>query len=350
MEELATKNSGTLSILEDVRQRVNYYARRGILDWLKLGEALTEAKELVQPGEWLEWVQKNAGMGKRMCQNCMQAYAKFGTGNPDIENLSIGQVIPLLPASEEEIMKLMDENDLSSMSSREIQKAIQKARKEAREEAEEKAVEERRDALQCAANDKAASLAKQKAAFDEELRKQVDAAKAESASEVETLRDALRESKATTDELMTRLDDAEARAKDMTQAAIDAGRDMSVQNNKLKAEAEKLRRELEDRDAAIAELQEQYDAMREDLGNAQSTIARGDAERSTADILSAEAVGDAVRIFIGQVGRVPFMHGTFAMMDDIQRDEYRANVMQVKEWVEKSLAALETVATEGGVY
>lgn len=37
------------------------------------------------------------------------------------------------------------------------------------------------------------------------------------------------------------------------------------------------------------------------------------------------------------------MHGTFAVMDESEKEEYRANIMQVKEWAEKSLSAVETV-------
>ena len=335
-----------LSILADVTERVRYYARRSAGDLLELGKALTEAKALVDFGQWQNYVKENAGMELRMAQNCMQAYRRFGAGKTDVSQLNMGQILALMPASDEEIKALSETGDVSAMSSREIKTAIKRAREEAAEEAAEKA----RDAMQCMANDKARELAKQKMAFEEELKKKVEEAKTESASEVEALQDALRESQAAADDLRNRLGDAEARARDATEAAIETGRDVSSRNNALKDEADRLRRELEDRDAVIAELQEQYDAMREDLGNAKRTIARGDAERSTADILSAEAVGDAVRIFIGQVGRVPFMHGTFAMMDEEQREAYRANVMQVAEWAGKSLTALETVATEGGVY
>lgn len=331
-----------LSILQDVTERVRYYARRNIADWLKLGEALTEAKGIVPRGEWEKYLLENAGMSKRMCENCMSAFRRFGTSDPDITRLNMSQVIALLPGSDEEIAKISEGGDIGQMSSREIQKAIRAAREEEQQKA--------RENVAVMAEDKAMELARQKENFDRTLKAKVDETRAEQAGQIEALKARLTESQETVEHLRKAAEEAEARARDATQAAIDGARDVSLQSNKLEAEARRLREELADKDAMIQELQEQYDSLRDEYTDVQSAAARGDAERTNADILSAESVGDAVRVFIGQVGRIPYMHGTFATMDDMQRDEYRANVMQVKEWAEKSLTALETVATEGGVY
>lgn len=331
-----------LSILQDVTERVRYYARRNIADWLKLGEALTEAKGIVPRGEWEKYLLENAGMSKRMCENCMSAFRRFGTSDPDITRLNMSQVIALLPGSDEEIAKISEGGDIGQMSSREIQKAIRAAREEEQQKA--------RENVAVMAEDKAMELARQKENFDRTLKAKVDETRAEQAGQIEALKARLTESQETVEHLRKAAEEAEARARDATQAAIDGARDVSLQSNKLEAEARRLREELADKDAMIQELQEQYDSLRDDYTDVQSAAARGDAERTNADILSAESVGDAVRVFIGRVGRIPYMHGTFATMDDMQRDEYRANVMQVKEWAEKSLTALETVATEGGVY
>lgn len=337
----------SLSVLNDVTERVRYYARRSAGDMLELGRALTEAKELVPHGDWEGYVKENAGMELRMAQNFMQAYRKWGTGNPDLSRLNVGQMIALLPASDEEIEKISGEKDLSGMSSREIKAAIQKARREGRAEAEEDQAEKTRDAMQCMANDKARELAKQKMAFDEELKKKVDETRAEQKDQIEAMRAQLAESREAADALRKQAEEAESRAQDAMRAAIEAGRDVSAQSAKLEAESRKLRQELADKDAIIEELQEQYDRVNREYLDAQSAAAKGDAERRNADILSAEAVSDAVRIFIGQVGRIPYMSGTFATMDDIQLEEYRANVLQVMEWADKSLRAMATVSGGG---
>lgn len=363
----AGAEGGSLMILEDVTRQVRYFAQKSAENMLLLGKALTEAKAMVPHGEWAEYVKRNTGLGERTAQNFMQAFKKFGTGNAILDGMSIGQIIPLLPATDEEIGKLAAENNLKGMSKREIEKALKKAR----EEAETEAAEKTRETLAAMAEDKARELARQKENFDrqmeaerkgkaaeiEQLTMQLTESqeKAEQSRKnreayIETLKTQLTESREAADALRKAAEDAEARAKDATQAAIDGARDVSAQSSKLEAEARKLRAELNEKDEMVQELQEQYDALNRDYLNLQSSTARGDAERTDADILSAEAFGDAVKMFIGQVGRIPYMHGTFATMDAVSRDTYSAYVMQVKEWAEKSLAALDTIATEGGVY
>lgn len=330
-----------LSILRDVTERVRYYARRNIADWLKLGEALTEAKGIVPRGEWEKYVLENAGMSKRMCENCMSAFRRFGTSDPEINRLNMSQVIALLPGSDEEIAKISEGGDIGQMSSRDIQKAIRAAREEEREKA--------RESVAVMAEDKVRELARQKEGFDRTLKEKLDEARAEQAEQIEALKTRLNESMEAAKQLRQAAEEAESRARDATQAAIEGARDISVQSNRLEAEARRLREELADKDAMIEELQQQYDAIRDEYTAAQREAARGDAERSNGDILSAESVGDAVRIFIGQVGRIPYMHGAFAVMGESEKEEYRANIMQVKEWAEKSLSAMETVNGIGGV-
>lgn len=342
-----------LSILKDVTERVRYYAKRNMADWLELGKALTEAKELVPHGEWEEYVSQNAGMSQRMCQNCMKAYSRFGTDNPEISGLNMTQVIGLLSASDEEIEKLSGDGDLSAMSSREIkarlQKEREKGRKEGREEAEEEQAEKTRDAMQCMANDKARELARQKEAFDKTLKEKVAEAKAAAGDELEVLKEQLAEKRAEAEELRFRAEQAEASAEAVMKAGIEKSRDVSAQANELEGEKRKLHQEIESLESTIREMQADYDALNQEHLDTLSKIAKGDAERTSADILSAEAVGDAVRMFIGQVGRVPYMHTAFATMDSMEREEYLANVMQVKEWADKSLKALDSVNGIGGV-
>lgn len=324
-----------LTILEDVTQRVRYYATRMLTGWLQLGKALTEAKELVSHGEWEEWVLKNARMGMRMCQNCMAAYNRFGTDNDRIAGLSMTNVIALTSASDEEIEKLAEEGDLTSMTSRELKERLkkerEKGRKEGAEEAKEEAAENTRDALQCAANDKARELAKQQMRFDEEMA---------------ALKDQLEAKKAEAAELKFRAEQAESNVK----AAIDGARDVSRQSNEMEAERRKYEREIATLEATIDDMQKSYDALRQEHTDTLRQMSHDDAERTNGDILSPDAVNDAVQMFIGQVGRFPHMHSTFAVMDTEEREQYRASILQIKDWADKSLSAVDTVFTEGGVY
>lgn len=249
-----------LSILRDVTEQVRYYARRNIADWLKLGEALTEAKGIVPRGEWEKYVLENAGMSKRMCENCMSAFRRFGTSDPEINRLNMSQVIALLPGSDEEIAKISESGDIGQMSSRDIQKAIR---------GPGRGTEKARESVAVMAEDKVRELARQKEGFDRTLKEKLEEARAEQAERIETLKTRLNESMEAAKQLRQAAEEAESRARDATQAAIEGARDISVQSNRLETEARRLREELADKDAMIEELQQQYDAIRDEYTAAQ---------------------------------------------------------------------------------
>ena len=330
----AQEKTGLPAVLADVTERVRYYSRRSAADMLELGKALTEAKELVPRGEWPKYEKENAGMEIRTAQNFMQAYKKWGSGNETVSGLSVGQIIALLPASADEIQALAAENDIGSMSSREIKKAIQAAREEEQEKTREAVAAEKINAA------KMAESAARKAAND---------TRAEMTEQMECLKAELEEQKKAARALKDRAEEAESRERDATQVAIEASKGVSAETNKLREDAAKLAREIADKDELIRDLQEQYDQVERQLHDTQSAIQKGDAERSDADILSAVAVHEAVNLFLSQVGRVPYMHVSFAMMDGRELENYRESILQVKDWAAKSMEALETVNGIGGI-
>lgn len=324
---------GGLSIVENLAREARHYSEQTGFNMLQLGRVLTEAKELVPHGEWAKWVGENADVDLRGAQYFMQCYATYGL---DSEMAKLGQskLRSMLALTDGQREKLLAENDVQNMSVRKLKDEVRKAREEEQEKAREAVAAEKVNAA------KMAESAARKAAND---------ARTEYEEQLETMKAELEDHKRIAQELKERAELAEAQAKDALEDAIKAGKDVSSRSAEIEAEAKRIRQELEDKDAIIEDLQAQYDDVNRRYLDMQQSAARGDAERSTADILSAEAVCNAVRMFIGQVGRVPYMHGTFATMDDIQLEEYRANVLQVKEWAEKSLKAMNTVNGNGGI-
>lgn len=157
---------------------------------IEIGKRLTEAKDMIDHGAWGKWLQDNVNYSERTAQNLMRVYDQYGdkfgmtemdslfaSGAPNVfEELSYTQALALLSlptdAEREEFVK---ENDVSSMSTRELQEAI-KARKEAEDramdaekrawEAKEKLRQAENRALQ--AEDKARN-AEQSDLYDERL-------------------------------------------------------------------------------------------------------------------------------------------------------------------------------------
>lgn len=157
---------------------------------IEIGKRLTEAKDMIDHGAWGKWLQDNVNYSERTAQNLMRVYDQYGdkfgmtemdslfaSGAPNVfEELSYTQALALLSlptdAEREEFIK---ENDVASMSTRELQEAI-KARKEAEDramdaekrawEAKEKLRQAENRALQ--AEDKARN-AEQSDLYDERL-------------------------------------------------------------------------------------------------------------------------------------------------------------------------------------
>ena len=157
---------------------------------IEIGKRLTEAKDMIDHGAWGKWLQDNVNYSERTAQNLMRVYDQYGdkfgmtemdslfaSDAPNVfEELSYTQALALLSlptdAEREEFVK---ENDVSSMSTRELQEAI-KARKEAEDramdaekrawEAKEKLRQAENRALQ--AEDKARN-AEQSDLYDERL-------------------------------------------------------------------------------------------------------------------------------------------------------------------------------------
>ena len=123
---------------------------------IQIGTRLEEAKQMVPQGEWTAYLTDKLGYKPSTAQNYMRIAREFGGGQMSLTGktaadafgqLSYSQILPLLGMAEEEREELAEENDLPSMSSREIA-ALVKERDEAKAEAE-KAVREN-DAAQAA--------------------------------------------------------------------------------------------------------------------------------------------------------------------------------------------------------
>ena len=111
---------------------------------IQIGMRLEEAKQMVPSGEWTAYLTDKLGYKPSTAQNYMRIAREFGGGQVSLTGktaadafgqLSYSQVLPLLGMAEEEREELAEENDLPSMSSREIA-ALVKERDEAKANAD----------------------------------------------------------------------------------------------------------------------------------------------------------------------------------------------------------------------
>ena len=300
MTELANTQKKEIAVLDNLAMQAKTYIQNARMNLLQLGRVLAEAKPLVPHGEWENWVKTNTSMSKRAAEQYMQAYAEFGL-NPQIAELGTTKTLKLLPLTEDEREKLLSENDVSSMSTRQLDEAIRKQKQEALKEARQE--------------------------VQGELEKE------------RTARIAAEQ----------RAKAAESRPPEVTKELSDKLRSHKEQMERLTRENSILKQEIRERDEELEEQQADYNRAQEELLNIKSQVAKGDAERVPTDQLTVDAFASAVRAFIGACARMPHMSATFSAMSQIEKNEYDELLRTVEAWAKDSRKALDSVLVDSEV-
>lgn len=306
------------SALDSLAMQARSFVQGACMNLLQLGRVLKEARPLVSHGEWEAWCRVNAKMSVRTAEQYMQAYEEFGL-DARIAELGSSKVFKLLPMTGEERQRLMEENDISSMKTRELDEAIKRQREAIRAEA----MAEAQTAIE--AEREARIRAEQRA----------DEAESRPSAIPDDVANELREKDGAIEQYRSELD----RAGKMQAELIE-------QRNSANKALSEVRRDLEETEAMLAESQQEYNRMQAELLNAQSIIAKGDAERSVSQQLTAEEFASAVSQFIGCVAQMPFMGSSFAAMKHDEFSKYDKFLMTVEDWAHRARAAMNTVECE----
>ena len=268
---------------------------------VEIGRRLTEARELVAHGEWLDWLRRETELSQPSASRLMKIYAEYGadqkslfgaeTKYSTLNNLSVSNALRLLAVPEEERESFAAEVDAEHLSARELEQAIRE-RDEAKKEAESrgaklKELSDAFDQSQTALEDAKAQsledadtirdLEKQIQALekrpvdvavqvDEEAVKKAAAEAAEAADK--RWKAKLDEAGKKEAELQKRLETAEkalAEAKDGADKA---------ELERLKTDAERLRRELAMTDGAVTEFKVHFAAWQREYGSLTEILAR----------------------------------------------------------------------------
>lgn len=300
MTELANTPKNEIAVLDNLAMQAKTYIQNARMNLLQLGRVFKEAKPLVPHGEWENWIRTNTSMSKRAAEQYMQAYAEFGL-NPQIAELGTTKTLKLLPLTEDEREKLLSENDVGSMSTRQLDEAIRKQKQEALKEARQEVQGE---------------LEKERTArIAAEQRAKV----------------------------------AESRPPEVPKELSDKLRSHEEQLEHLTRENSNLKQEIRERDEELEEQQADYNRMQEELLNTKSQVAKGDAERVPTDQLTVDAFASAVRTFIGTCARMPHMSAAFSTMPQIDKNEYDELLRTVEAWARDSRKALDSVFIDSEV-
>lgn len=294
------------------------YAASEAMNILQLGRVLQEAKNRMPHGEWGAWVAEYTEMSLRTAQQHMQAFAAFGV-NAEIAALGKGKIFRLMSVPSDEREKLMETHNVEQMTVREIDETIRQEREEHKRELE----------------------SEQKARLYAERRlKEIENRPPEVPEDV---LDSIREKDETIREQAAELE-----------RVAQTGREALEETNRLRESQSAMMRAAKEKDETIRDqalmLEEQQEALnraQEELLNAKSALARGDADRKIPEQVSAEAFSQAVNSFIGRVARIPQMQTRFACMSAAERRDFDESLRTVEEWARASRRALDTVSASG---
>lgn len=139
----------------------------------QLARVFIEAKELVPHGEWQDWLKENADVSVRTAEDMIASYKRFG-GRAQFEGLSPSKTFKLLPLPSGTEDQFMQDHDVSSMSTREVQEAVKKVREESMAAIE--AAERRAKVAELNASEAAAKAADQYAAEKRRLEQEIEEA------------------------------------------------------------------------------------------------------------------------------------------------------------------------------
>lgn len=122
---------------------------------IEIGRRLTEAKEMLEHGQWLAYLKEQTEFSRSSAGRLMTLYKEYGAAQtslfgaeanyPTLNNLSISNALRLLAVPEDEREKFAAEHDVEHMSARELDELIKQ-----RDEAEKRAAKAEEQVQQAA--------------------------------------------------------------------------------------------------------------------------------------------------------------------------------------------------------
>ncbi len=321
MNELTNTTQTGMTRLRQLEIQAEMFSQNAAMNLLQLGRVIAEARPDIPYGEFDQWCRKHARMSKRTAEQYMQAYAEFGL-DTKIAELGTSKIIKLLPMAQEEREKLLAENDVAAMSTRQLDAAIKEQREKLLAEARAEAQAEI-DAANAAARE-----AEQRAIEAENRPPEVPK---ELTDQLNANRQTIQEQRAEIDRLAS------------------VGREALAEKQRLVQENKDLNRDLRERDEDMAAMQADLQSAQDELLNLQSAQARGDAERLPADVLTPDVFSMAVNTFIGTCCRLPQMGRAFSAMSQDEREAYGQSLRALEKWAESARVALNCISYEEAI-
>lgn len=264
----------TVRQIADVTRDIRIKTGQFLMDAIDIGRLLYEAKSMVEPGKWSQYIAEELPFSHSWANNYMRLYKELGDSqislfgdSQALGNLRPTQALELLALPAEERQEFMEEHDVEHMSTRELHQAIRERdeARQAKEEAEARAEE-----------------------AAEKAQREIDRLKEELTDR--TVENALK----------ARVEAAESQQKSAEEKAIAAQKTADSLRKQLeaaKAETEKARAEIPagameklQKEAAEAAAKEAEKKLQKQLEAAETAASKAKAEKEEAEARAREAV------------------------------------------------------------
>lgn len=315
MDDLQIRQDYSPALLDSYVQQGQMFLSHAAQNLIQYGRVLTEAKPLLPHGQFGEWVQHNFNMSERSAQTYMQVWKRFGQ-NENMQKVQFSNLQKMLALPEGTEDQFAAENDLKTMTARQVEQAVKIARGEVQHE-----LDQERTARKNA--ERRVKELEHRPPEDSEVLK---AALADKNAEIERYREQAEQFHREADVAL--------------EGQRQALREMQTAKNDLRDAEELLKMH-----------QEEYNRLQTELLNAKSAEAKkGEANREPAEQLTVSEFAEAVRRFMGTVSTVPYMGGTFAQItDEAEYRQWHELLSTVEGWALKSLKAMQTIEQRGDI-
>ena len=118
----------------EIRMYVDAGRRVTLLCGIEIGRRLVEAKEMLNHGEWLPWLERETEFSSSSAARYMKVFEEYGaaqlglfgpeTNSPTLGNLSISNALRLLAIPENERESFAREHDVENMSARDLEALV----------------------------------------------------------------------------------------------------------------------------------------------------------------------------------------------------------------------------------
>ena len=310
---------------------------------IEIGRRLTEAKELIAHGEWMDWLKNETELSQSAANRLMRIYAEYGQKMglgiaPDanssmLNNLSVSNALRLLAVPEEERETFAETVDAEHLSTRELEEAIRE--RDAAKMALQATAEELEEAQQLADEETA------RADASEKLRAELADKVAGANAEIEAANRRIKELESRPIDVAVQEPDQAEIERRASEIAREAGAEAEKQIAQLQADKAAAEAQVK---AAEEKAKAERDKLREKLKAAEDKLTSAGAEdKAAADKLRGEVEALKKQIAMSGEAMVKFkVH--FAAWQHEYQTLVNALMELPEEQLEKCRAAIRAQA------